>query len=303
MDLNALRMFVGVVQAGSLSAAAARLEIPLPTLSRRVRELEHQLAVQLLERSVRGTRLTEAGMRLYENAARGVEILHEAEQALASDQARLKGRLRLSLPPGFEPWWELLGVFQRRYPDIRVQVFTSERRIDLVEDGVDVALRVGAVAHEAMVARRLFAYRHVLVGSPRLLEREGGMETLDDLRRFPAGMWYPGGSGEGAWLLGGQAVKPRIVLATNDYAHLRARALDAELVTVLPPFMAAAAVRAGQLIELLPEHPLPEQEIHLLYPSHRHPSTIVRCYLDFCQQHLDLLHDACRLDGPAPGAG
>ncbi|MEG6992008.1 LysR family transcriptional regulator, partial [Pseudomonas aeruginosa] len=145
MDLNALRMFVGVVQAGSLSAAAARLEIPLPTLSRRVRELEHQLAVQLLERSVRGTRLTEAGMRLYENAARGVEILHEAEQALASDQARLKGRLRLSLPPGFEPWWELLGVFQRRYPDIRVQVFTSERRIDLVEDGVDVALRVGAV--------------------------------------------------------------------------------------------------------------------------------------------------------------
>ncbi len=108
MDLNALRMFVGVVQAGSLSAAA-RLEIPLPTLSRRVRELEHQLAVQLLERSVRGTRLTEAGMRLYENAARGVEILHEAEQALASDQARLKGRLRLSLPPGFEPWWELLG--------------------------------------------------------------------------------------------------------------------------------------------------------------------------------------------------
>ncbi|MBN0616850.1 LysR family transcriptional regulator, partial [Pseudomonas aeruginosa] len=131
--------------------------------------------------------------------------------------------------------------------------------------------------------RRLFAYRHVLVGSPRLLEREGGMETLDDLRRFPAGMWYPGNSGEGAWLLGGQAVKPRIVLATNDYAHLRARALDAELVTELPPFMAAAAVRAGQLIELLPEHPLPEQEIHLLYPSHRHPSTIVRCYLDFCQ--------------------
>ncbi|MBN1004981.1 LysR family transcriptional regulator, partial [Pseudomonas aeruginosa] len=92
----------------------------------------------------------------------------------------------------------------------------------------------------------------------------------------------------------------RIVLATNDYAHLRARALDAELVTELPPFMAADAVRAGQLIELLPEHPLPEQEIHLLYPSHRHPSTIVRCYLDFCQQHLDLLHDACRLDGPAP---
>ncbi|MFU4390495.1 LysR family transcriptional regulator [Pseudomonas paraeruginosa] len=303
MDLNALRMFVGVVQAGSLSAAAGRLGIPLPTLSRRVRDLERQLAVQLLERSVRGTRLTEAGMRLYENASRGVEMLHEAEQALVSDQARLKGRLRLSLPPGFEPWWELLGLFQRRYPEIRVQVFTTERRIDLIEDGVDVALRVGAVAHETMVARRLLAYRHVLVASPRLLEREGLAETLDDLRRFPAGVWSPGGSGEGAWSLGGQPVKPRVVLATNDYAHLRARALAAELVAELPPFMAAAAVRAGELVELLPRSPLPEQEIHLLYPSHRHPSTLVRTYLDFCQQHLDLLREACGLDEPPPAEG
>ena len=177
-------------QAGSLSAAAARLRYRCRRSADGSASWSTSSPCNCSERSVRGTRLTEAGMRLYENAARGVEILHEAEQALASDQARLKGRLRLSLPPGFEPWWELLGVFQRRYPDIRVQVFTSERRIDLVEDGVDVALRVGAVAHEAMVARRLFAYRHVLVGSPRLLEREGGMETLDDLRRFPVGMWY-----------------------------------------------------------------------------------------------------------------
>jgi len=120
MDLNATRMFVAVVQAGSLSAAATRLGTPLATLSRRMRDLERQLRVQLLERSARGTKLTDAGARLYEHASRGIEALLEAEQAVVSDQARLKGRLRLSLPQTFEPWWDLLAAFQRRYPDIQV---------------------------------------------------------------------------------------------------------------------------------------------------------------------------------------
>jgi DNA-binding transcriptional LysR family regulator len=98
MDLNASHMFVAVVQAGSLSAAATRLGIPLPTLSRRIRDLERQLKVQLLERSARGTKLTDAGTRLYEHASRGIEALLDAEQAVLSDQARLKGRLRFRCP-------------------------------------------------------------------------------------------------------------------------------------------------------------------------------------------------------------
>src|SRR6478609_8898152 len=98
VDLNATRMFVGVVQAGSLSAAASRLGIPLPTLSRRIRDLERQLKVQLLERSARGAKLTDAGSRLYQHASRGIEALVEAEQVVVSDQARLKGRLRLCCP-------------------------------------------------------------------------------------------------------------------------------------------------------------------------------------------------------------
>src|SRR6516162_5882605 len=116
MDLNAIRMFVAVVQVGSLSAAATRLGIPLPTLSRRIRDLERQLKVQLLERSARGAKLTDAGTRLYEQAGRGIETLLDAELAVVSDQAQLKGRLRLSLPQTFEPWWDLLAAFQRRYP-------------------------------------------------------------------------------------------------------------------------------------------------------------------------------------------
>src|ERR1700739_2947610 len=111
MDLNATRMFVGVVQAGSLSAAAARLGIPLPKLSRRVRGLEGQLKVALLGGSTRGGKLPDAGSRLYEHASRGIEALLEAEQAVVSDQARLKGRLRLSFPPTVQAWGGLLAGF------------------------------------------------------------------------------------------------------------------------------------------------------------------------------------------------
>jgi DNA-binding transcriptional LysR family regulator len=301
MDLNAARMFVAVVQAGSLSAAAARLGTPLPTLSRRMRELEQQLKVQLLERSSRGTRLTDAGARLYEHAGRGIEALLEAEQAVTNDQARLKGRLRLSLPQTFEPWWDLLAAFQRRYPDIQVHVTSTERRMDLVEDGIDVALRVGAIVHEAMVARPMLSFRNVLVASPTLVERLGLPDNPDALHRFPCAVWSTRVDIPARWDLGGQVVVPRAVLATNDYHQLCSRALGGDVVTELPPFLVAGPIRDGRLVPLLPQHRLPEWPLHLVYPPHRHPSTIVRTYLDFCQAYLPNVIRACDI-GASPSA-
>lgn len=153
MDLNAVRMFVHAVQAGSLSAGAERAGVPLPTLSRRVRDLESELKVQLFDRAARGSRVTEAGARLYEFALRGIETLAEAERAVRNDQAKLKGRLRLSVPPCFEPWWKLLIAFQDRYPEIELAVYSSERRLDLIEEGIDVALRVGRIADDFLRSR------------------------------------------------------------------------------------------------------------------------------------------------------
>ena len=295
MDLNATRMFVTVVQAGSLSAAASRLGIPLPTLSRRIRELEQQLKVQLLERSARGTKLTEAGTRLYEHASSGIEALLEAEQLVVSDQARLKGRLRLSLPQTFEPWWELLTAFQQRYPDIQVYVYSTERRMDLIEDGIDVALRVGAIVHEAMIARRVLSFRNVLVASPGLVKRLGVPERPDQLHRFPCAVWATRIDVPVRWELGESIIEPKAVLSTNDYHHLCQRALGGEVVTELPPFLAAAPIREKRLVPLLPMHPLPEWSLNLLYPPHRHQSTIVRTYLDFCQSFIPRIVETCKI--------
>jgi len=295
MDLNATRMFVAVVQAGSLSAAAARLGTPLPTLSRRIRDLERQLRVQLLERSARGTKLTDAGTRLYEHASRGIEALLEAEQAVVSDQARLKGRLRLSFPPTVQPWWDLLAAFQRRYPDIQIFVYSTVRRLDLIEDGIDVALRVGAVVHEGMVARQVLSIRNILVASPKLVERFGMPAEPDALHRFPCAVWASRVDVPARWELGGHVVQPKAVLSTNDYHHLCSRALGGDVVTELPPFLAAAAIREKRLVPLLPQYPLPEWSINLLYPPQRHPSTIVRTYLDFCQSYLPKIVQACEI--------
>jgi DNA-binding transcriptional LysR family regulator len=295
MDLNAARIFISVVQAGSLSAAATRLGIPLPTLSRRMRDLERQLKVQLLERSARGTRLTDAGARLYEHAGRAIEALLEAEQAVVSDQALLKGRLRVSLPQTFVPWWDLLAAFQHRYPDIQVHVYSTERRVDLIEDGIDVVLRVGAIVHDAMVARRVLSSRNILVTSPKLVERLGMPEQPDAPHRFPCAVWASRIDSPIRWELGGQVFEPKAVLSTNDYHHLCTRALGGDVVTELPPFLAAAAIREKRLVPLLPQHPLPEWSVNLLYPPHRHQSTIVRTYLDFCQSYLPNIVQACKV--------
>ena len=284
MDLNATRMFVAVVQAGSLSAAAERSDVPLPTLSRRIRDLERELKVQLFERSTRGVRLTEAGTRLYEYAVRGIEVLSDGEQAVRQEQAQVRGRLRLSAPPGFEPWWELLHAFQKRYPNIEIAIDSTERRVDLVQDGVDVVLRLNDVADDALVARRIVTYRHILVAAPALVAAHGFPETPDDLHRFPLGVWTPGMQERRNWHLGDYPFEPRPVLTTNEYQHLRHSAFAGELATELPPFMAAQAISDGRLVNLLPNRPLPVQEASLLYHSHRYLSTLVRAYLDFCAE-------------------
>ncbi|MEL5218104.1 LysR family transcriptional regulator [Serratia bockelmannii] len=293
MDLNAIKIFVSIAHTGSLSGASERLQIPLPTVSRHIRELESQLKVQLLERSSRGSKLTEAGTRLYEYASRGIEILDEAQRALVSDQAQLKGRLRLSLPTGFEPWWELLSDFRTAFPEIFLQVYATERRVDHLEDGIDVALRIGSVVHDSMIARCMLVYRHVLVASPAFIKQNGKPSTPEHLNHFPCGFWSSGVNYQNCWKLGVDEVTLNWAIVTNDYGQLRSCAMAGELITELPPFMAAKAIRDGKLISLMQEHPMPEQQVNLVYPSHRYPSAIVRAYLDFCQTKIEWLTETC----------
>ncbi len=159
--------------------------------------------------------------------------------------------------------------------------------MDLVHDGIDVALRVGAIADETLVARRVLTYRHMLVASPALLDRLGVPNSPDDLHRFPMAVWSGVIGSRIVWKLGDLAFEPQAMLTTTDYMHVREMALAGEAVTELPSFLASRFIEHGQLRPLLVEHPFPEQTVNLLYPSHRYPSTLVRAYLDFCKEHAE----------------
>lgn len=282
MGLNALRLFVVAAEAGSLSEAARRTGVPLPTLSRRVRALEDELGHRLLERSSRRLMLTDAGARLFASAEPALARLVQAEQGL-QDASGVAGTLRVSVPPHFTPLWSALRDFGKRHPAVRFDVFVTDRRVDLVADGVDVAIRVGEGGRGSYVGRTLARYRHRLVAAPARLQGVG-VARPEDLAALPCAAWRSGGPA--AWSLGDTRLELEPVLTTNDYQHLLQLALDAEVVTELPPFLAHGPLARGALVELLPEHPLPVQTVRALVADTRLLSPLLRHFLDFAAEAL-----------------
>jgi len=285
MDLNALRLFVGAARAGSLSEAARRSRVPLPTLSRRVRKLESDLGVRLLERGPQGLALTPAGMRLVDDAGPALAFLTEAEQRL-HDKKGIAGTLRISVPPNFEPVWTLLSEFGELYPAVRFDVFVTERSVDLVADGIDFVLRVGDRGFRSYFGRTLTRYRHQVVASPALIQRHA-IEAPEDLQSVPCVGWRT--AGRLVWSLGGRDVPIEPLLIGNDYAHLLQMALSGQAVTEVPPFLAYRPIQGGLLVPVLPDLPMPEVPLRALVVEKRSMPALVRQFLDFAVERLPVI--------------
>lgn len=277
MDLNTLRLFVAAAHAGSLSEGARRTGVPLPTLSRRVRSLEDDLGVRLLERGPRGLELTAAGTQLLADAEAALETLAQAEQRL-HDGAGVAGTLRISVPPDLDPLWRVFSAFGRSHPAVRFDIFVTDRRVDLVADGIDVGVRVGEGGFASYVGRALARYRHRVVASPELLARTPITEP-EQLGEAPIGCWRA--PGPVSWTLGGCVVPIRPWITTNDYRHLLELALAGEAVVEVPPYLARRSLEAGRLVAVLPDHPMPEQLVRAVVVERRAMSPLVRQFLDF----------------------
>lgn len=283
MNLNAVALFVKVVQYGSFSETARRTNIPVATVSRRIKELEQDLGFRLLERSTRYLRLTDAGARFLEYAHLGVEAFEIGLSTLTQEQYNLSGKLRLSLPPGFTPWRQLLQDFQECYPQITMELLATERRVDLIEDGIDVALRIGDRQDNRAIHQKIGEYRHVLVASPKLLDQYSHPVHPQHLLNMPCASWHSLGS---TWRLGNELIQINPFFQVNDYLHLLEIALAGKCVTELPPFLAQNYIANGQLQHLLIQYPLPLCELNLLYPSSRQLSRLVKTYIDFCSERV-----------------
>jgi len=281
VDLNSVELFVRVVQKGSFSAASRHTGVPVATVSRRISELERALDVRLLERSTRQLRLTGAGSTLFEYVSRGLEEMDAGMLALQNRESELRGTLRLSLPPNFEPWWELLKDFQQKFPLIELDVYATERKIDFIEDGIDVALRIGDISYLSAVARKLLDHRHVLVATPQFIKKFGQPKLPQDLVNFPCAAWCKKDAFV-EWTLGGENISIQASIRANDYPHMRYLALQHICITELPPFMVNDLIAQQRLVQILPKYNFPAYSVNLLYQNRNQLSRIARVYIDFC---------------------
>jgi len=287
-DLNSLVIFAKVVEAKGFSEAARRLKIPISTVSRRVAELEDQLSVRLLERSTRNLRLTDVGAEVLEHAQRSAE-LSEAVDNLASNQlSTVAGVLRLSAPPSISDTLlaPLLGTFQASYPNVRVQVFVTDRFVDLIAEGIDLVFRLGALRDSSLVARKILTFRHQLVASPAYLERVKAPRSPRDLldhKLLAFSHWRP----DNSWTFwhqngkGQETLSFEPYLSMNDYTGLATALLAGVGIGDLPPVVQPDLIRDGRLIEVMPEWHFPTFDLSVLHLGNRQISRPVRLFKEF----------------------
>ncbi|WGE77800.1 LysR family transcriptional regulator [Actinobacillus equuli subsp. haemolyticus] len=286
MDLNNLRLFVAVYQAESFSKAAEQLAMPVATVSRRIAEFEKSLSTQLFDRYKTGVKPTALGLQLYEKVYLSLDNLTQATQDFIGEQQELSGYLRISTVSACEPIWAAIAEFQAEYPQVKVHCQATDRVLDLVEDGIDIAFRMGDLHTENVIARKMMDLNAVLVAHPNFLARYGTPKTPQDLTALPFACRARAGQKSATLQLGEQAVKIEPIFTSNDVYAIAHQAKNAHAICQLPDYMAQELTEKFGLVELMSDYPTQTYPIHAIYPTHRHPSAIMKTFLGFCERFL-----------------
>jgi DNA-binding transcriptional LysR family regulator len=288
-DLNDLYFFAKVVEHQGFAPAGRVLGTPKSTLSRRVSLLEERLGVRLLQRSTRRFTVTEIGQVYYRHCLAMVAEAEAAQEAVGRVQAEPQGLIRVSCPMtlSLTTVAPLVSRFLAKNPRVQIDYEVTNRRVDVIEERFDVALRVRLPPLESsdLVMKVLGESAQLLVGSPALLDRLGRPPSPADLTRFESLSFRLAG-GEHAWRLTGpdgtvQAVPHSPRLTTDEMTTLRQAALDGVGIAQLPDYIVAADIARGDLEELLPDWSPPRGVIHAVFPSRRGLLPAVRGFIDF----------------------
>jgi DNA-binding transcriptional LysR family regulator len=288
---EAMRTLLAAVDGGSLSAASRALNTPLPTVSRRVSDLEAHLGAQLLVRTSRKLILTEAGEAYVAATRRLLDDLADAERAASGEYRVPRGELMVTAPILFGKLHvaPIVHAFLAAYPDVTVRLVLSDSTIDLVEAHVDVAVRVGQLPDSDLVARKLGDIRWVVCASPAYLARRGAVETPDDLMRHDC-IAFEGLQTTRSWRIGsGPAARtveivPRFSVNTAD-AIIDAAAAGVGIARTMS-YQAAAAVADGRLVPLLTGSGFEPVPVHLVHRRQRSQPLKLRAFLDFVAPRL-----------------
>jgi DNA-binding transcriptional LysR family regulator len=297
MDLNSLMIFAKVVEVNGFSEAARRLKMPVSTVSRRIVELEEQLGVRLLERSTRSLRLTDVGSEVLEHAQHSAELSEAVDSIVSNHLSNVSGVLRLSAPPSISDSLlsPLAGAFQASYPNVRVQIFVSERFVDHIAEGIDLAFRVGELKDSSLVPRRLLTYRHQLVASPSYLEKCKPPKTPQDLLKHPLFSFLRRGNPENSWRFGHvngkdtETLSFQPHLSMNDYAGLATALLAGAGIGDLPPIVQPQLMRDGRLVEVMPKWHFGKLDLWMVHLGKRYVPRQVRVFKEFAIQMVPTL--------------
>ena len=293
-DLNSLVIFAQVAESGSLSKAARLLKMPTSTVSRRLSDLEHELGVRLLERSTRNLCLTDVGSEVLDHARRSAEINDAIANIASNHLSNVSGTLRISAPPSISD--SLLApvvvAFQERYPEVRVQVFITERIVDQIAERIDLAFRVDEKIHDtSLVAIRLLRYRHLLVASREYVKKHNPPKTPQELldhRLLAFSFWKP----ENTWKFthvnqkDKSSITFRPFLSINEYYGLATALLAGTGIGDFPPIVQPNLLRSGRLVEVMPKWHFPIFHLSLVHLGNRYTPRPVRVFKEFAAEKV-----------------
>jgi len=287
-DLNDLYYFSAVVKNQGFSAAARALGVPKQRLSRRITALEDQLGVRLLERSTRRLSVTEIGRDVYRHAQAAIDEANTVDEIALRMKSEPQGLVRISCPVGVQrAISSAVPPFIERHPLLRIQFVITNRPVDLIDEGVDVAIRIRERldSDAELLIRRIGVSRRVLVASRDLLRKRAPLEHPDDLRRLPV-LHASERPGPVTWKLTGPGgriasmpFEPK--MSAGDFAILLDAAVAGVGLALLPEIDCLHALRAGRLVRVLPGWSVPDGIVHLVFPSRRGMLPSVRVVIDF----------------------
>ncbi len=283
-----LETFVAVTEAGSFTKAALRTGRSKAGVSRQIKQLEERLGAQLMHRTTRSLSLTDAGTTLYERAAAALADLHDAEAAAVDRQMKPQGRLRVSLPVAFGRYIAAGPLLElaERHPDLELDVSFSDRYVDIVGEGFDLAVRIGDLADSSLIARRASSTRRIVCASPSYLESRPDITEPADLLQHDCLLYAQQASGSAWRFAGGQTVNVRGRIRSDSGEALHLAALEGVGVAWLPDFYIRDDLASGRLVTLLDDFEAAPIGIWLVYPHRRHLSLKVRLAVDHLAESL-----------------
>ena len=282
-----LEAFTAVVESGSFSAAGERLGIAKSAVSRRVSQLERHLGSQLLHRTTRRLSLSDAGKNFYQRAVQILADLDEAEQSVTDETTELRGLIKLAAPLSFGLSHLSNSIFDflSEHPAIELNMDLNDRNINLVEDGFDMALRIGDLQDSTLVAKRLGTMRQVTCASPSYLQQHGEPEHPDDLQHH-IGLQYNNISYKRQWTYKtteGKTItaQPQIRIRANNGEVLAAASVSGMGITKGPTFILGSLIKAGKLLTILHDYPSQQVGIYAVYPPGRLIPRRIQAFSDF----------------------